>query len=187
MSDPKKLKIVARKGNPPEFTAQTVEMNCGHVVKVSLYGTPDDQREELKRLAGAFCKECWISRKNQRDEIDAADVERDRPYLPVLTGSPKQVRWARNTRAKAIPLIEEVIAEAVYELSQLAAKDPANDQVSAAEFHLNWGSAVSAESEAGFWIQNRSHFADKDAVRGYMNAYVYQELVKEAIAKRSRA
>jgi len=161
MSDPKKLKIVARKGNPPEFTAQTVEMNCGHVVKVSLYGTPDDQREELKRLAGAFCKECWISRKNQRDEIDAADVERDRPYLPVLTGSPKQVRWARNTRA--------------------------NDQVSAAEFHLNWGSAVSAESEAGFWIQNRSHFADKDAVRGYMNAYVYQELVKEAIAKRSRA
>ena len=72
----------------------TVKFSCGHVEEVNLYGPEVERQRKIRHM-----RECWLCpacyEQSKLDEIASLETELG---LPALTGSEKQVQWARSLR-----------------------------------------------------------------------------------------
>jgi hypothetical protein len=75
-----------------------IHHSCGHAETKDLFGKETD-RQRYIAWAGAHgqCSAC--RRANKDAEVMAVEVEHD---LPLLTGSDKQIAWARAIRAEQV-------------------------------------------------------------------------------------
>lgn len=74
----------------------TVKFSCGHVAEVNLYGLEVERQRKIRHM-----RECWLCpacyEQSKMDEIASLETALG---LPALTGSEKQVQWARSLRAE---------------------------------------------------------------------------------------
>ena len=82
------------------MSKETVTHACGHTREYQMYG-PHRQREaRAERMTNEICPDCVRARIRAKAESLCPD-------MPDLDGSPKQIAWAEDIRARAIPdLIE---------------------------------------------------------------------------------
>ena len=80
-----------------------VKMSCGHVETVELYGGNKDREYRISQLGKwGMCKDCY------KAAIEKETTELENKYnLPELTGSEKQVAWAKKIRANMYKKFEE--------------------------------------------------------------------------------
>lgn len=69
--------------------------SCGHSGEVTLYGKIDERFAILERMKTELCPEC----SDKLAEAKCIEVE-GRYNLPALTGSEKQIKWARRIRSR---------------------------------------------------------------------------------------
>ena len=75
-----------------------IRYTCGHTESIQLYGKEVEREREISRREAGLCKECWIAEQRKAAEAVVASVK-DSGLAP-LVGSPKQVAWAEEIRAR---------------------------------------------------------------------------------------
>ena len=79
---------------------------CGHTIAYGLGGRVRDRDWRAQRLAERECDECyrhWLVTRSKMLGDDARwELETAGVSLPDLVGTPKQIAWARDLRARAI-------------------------------------------------------------------------------------
>lgn len=117
-----------------------IKHSCEHEERVDLFGTNVHGERDRKAayLASKPCYEC---------EMAAAESEYE---LCDLTGSEKQIAWARRIRAAAIKDVEEKLDSAAkMDLSDTEHKIVTDKSAAIRKFYKTQGSAA-------WWIDNRS-------------------------------
>ena len=121
-----------------------IRFACGHETEIQLFGKEADRQ----------CYICWAEKYGACEAcraadaikaLEAAEVEYD---LPVLTGSEKQIAWARKIRSAKI-------AEFVAYVEAYRPKVPA-DQMD--RFNEHFGATTSmlaGKTTASFWLDRR--------------------------------
>lgn len=71
--------------------------SCGHVATVQLYGKTELREKKRQSLEKEICDECFEKQETQKDEAKG---------YPELTGSQKQINWAKKLRRKQFEAIE---------------------------------------------------------------------------------
>ena len=78
--------------------------SCGHEGRTQVYGpTKDRQRKADYYFETHLCPECW-KREQEKKAQEAAKAAQDMGFAE-LTGSPKQISWAENIRAKMFSIL----------------------------------------------------------------------------------
>lgn len=72
----------------------TITYACGHEGSVNLYGSYDERDRKIAWLETQDCPHCKKARIKAR--VDSITEEKN---LPALTGSEKQIAWAKEIRA----------------------------------------------------------------------------------------
>lgn len=72
--------------------------SCGHVATVQLYGKAELREKQKQNLEKEICDECFEKQETQKDEAKG---------YPELTGSQKQINWAKKLRRKQFEAIGE--------------------------------------------------------------------------------
>jgi hypothetical protein len=70
---------------------------CGHEEAVEIYGPVKDRDWKAAREAKKLCSACY-----RAEQIRKAQEASQAAGLPELTGTPKQVAWAEQIRARVI-------------------------------------------------------------------------------------
>lgn len=71
--------------------------SCGHVTTVQLYGRAELREKKRQSLEKEICDECFEKQETQKDEAKG---------YPELTGSQKEINWAKKLRRKQFEAIE---------------------------------------------------------------------------------
>lgn len=71
--------------------------SCGHVATVQLYGKTELREKKRQSLEKEICDECFEKKETQKDKAKG---------YPELTGSQKQINWAKKLRRKQFEAIE---------------------------------------------------------------------------------
>lgn len=71
--------------------------SCGHVATVQLYGKTELREKKRQSLEKEICDECFEKQETQKDEAKG---------YPELTGSQKEINWAKKLRRKQFEAIE---------------------------------------------------------------------------------
>lgn len=152
----------------------TIVRECGHKQKVWLQGTEAERLDELEARAAMYCRECWTAEAQARCETLDAEFESAYPHLPRLTGTEKQITWARTIRSRSVPLIEQVNSEAIAEFDSLAETTPAmaEEYDVTVGYLVNAGIAIMEAAQAAFWIKNRFNFETAESTRAAMERLV---------------
>lgn len=80
-----------------------IKMSCGHVETVELYGSNKDREYRIRDMEKyGLCKACYEAALLK----EASEME-SKYSLPELTGSEKQIAWARKIRANIYRKFEE--------------------------------------------------------------------------------
>ena len=145
-----------------------VTYKCGHEDRVELFGKMSVREWRLERMGQELCPEC---QKRQQAEADKEfDKKND---LPELTGSPKQIDWARHIRRecfeafeKLTKTFEEKIRERVTILAVEKHKEEQIDRVTKSQVDVLMDaiSYVSEQTESKFFIDNRDNFFSMNEV-----------------------
>lgn len=118
----------------------TITYACGHEGTVQLYGkSADRDRKKTWLEQNALCPDC--QKKQRERETQKALAATANLDLPALTGSRKQIEWARGIRAKKV---EEA---AIF----LDPKLPKEIQEKADKFY-HW---YISHTDASWWIDHR--------------------------------
>lgn len=118
---------------------------CGHAGTCRLGGSQSSRRHQLARYAEELCRDCYVARRiaesKAQGEAAVAAVAARGDALAPLAGTPKQVAWAEQIRAKALLAVDKAraAAEAAAEKA-----DPDGDPPLSA-----WATARRAVAEAG--------------------------------------
>lgn len=126
-----------------------IEYSCGHSETKQLYGKHDTRHSYL--AWAKTCGHCPACRA-QNDELYCAGVEAEH-NLPPLTGSEKQVKWARDIRAQKVAKLAASMAERAEKWS------PENVAELTARTEVMFA-ALAATTEARYWIDARNLTAD---------------------------
>lgn len=85
----------------------TVTYACGHTGEVQLFGKNEDREKKIHYLEKyGLCETC--NEKEQETEWNQYETEKN---LPLLTGSEKQVKWARKLRFVCLPGIQDALVK----------------------------------------------------------------------------
>lgn len=133
---------------------------CGHTRTVNLFGKSADRERKLQWLATINCPDCEKAAEQQEAEAIEARLQ-----LSELTGSPKQIAWAREIRKEAIRVIERQL-----ELAK------ADDRKADMLFLPDILRAICAHEEAAWWIENRD---DLQHIRNICSLGEIKQLCKE--------
>ena len=127
-----------------------VTFSCGHTGTVELFGKIADREDKLRWYeTSAVCPECYKAQQQAKtDEFNAS--------LPALTGSEKQISWAKDIRAKAV-------------------KD--------SFFVKKYFSVISSETSAKWWIENRFNFESICTERLEKDARIKKAAKAKALTK----
>lgn len=123
----------------------SVTYSCGHTETRQLYGK-ETQRQSYIAWAGSAGRCAACAAQDKESGIEAAEAEHD---LPSLTGSEKQIAWARSIRSN---LITDLMAF----LAPMQAKAEQIDQM--ADFERRVAlvlQTVCAQTTARYWIDNK--------------------------------
>lgn len=126
-----------------------VKYACGHTGTVNLFGKRKDREYRLEYISKGVCPDCWRAKKLD----EAAEVE-ERENLPELSGSEKQIAWARSIRKKLLDELEQLLGQGRVKTER-------------AEVLIEYG--FSRKTTAKWWIEN---------ARGGLNQF-FQELNAE--------
>lgn len=121
----------------------TIKHTCGHSHQYQIVGALADRDRKIAWLASQDCPEC----RKAAEKAAAESAAEKSPFAVIaaaeLTGSEKQVAWAKDIRAKVVADLVSIIPAAIYaETNQVLA----------------------AKNEAKWWIDNRN-LTIKDLVR----------------------
>lgn len=86
----------------------TVTYACGHDGVVNLFGKAAERERKLAWLATCDCVDC-----RRAKQMDAAAAAEAKYNLPALTGTEKQVAWARKIRFDRVTEFENILSKAV--------------------------------------------------------------------------
>lgn len=86
---------------------------CGHSKIVNLYGKSSDRDKKLDYLKTVDCPACVkkAELKKMEEDTNRASALAVQEKLPILDGSPKQVRWAISIRQNTIERLEALLEE----------------------------------------------------------------------------
>ena len=111
-----------------------VKYACGHVGTVNITGKSSERENRLNYLATCDCVDCYKAKKEQECQaFEAAEK------LPQLSGSEKQIAWAKTIRREKLNEIKEFLNRFKSDDGTKAFEDWAKNQ-----------------SSAVFWIDNRN-------------------------------
>jgi len=79
-----------------------VTYSCGHSESIQLYGKHTDRESRIKYLEGTLCPACYLKKIQEETEKTTKEFE-----MPELTGTPKQIQWAKTIRADTITSLSE--------------------------------------------------------------------------------
>lgn len=113
----------------------TITHACGHTSEISLFGKVDARNAQIARLEKHHCPAC-------------------RATGSTLTGSNRQVAWAEDLRAAAMPKIEAAHAKYTAMVEAAPAPDTAKSHIQAAIDAAR--DAIMARTAARDWIDNRT-------------------------------
>jgi len=82
----------------------TITHTCGHNAQHQLFGKEEARERTLAWRAKGICPICYAA--EQSANVDAASAD-----LPELTGSEKQVAWARKIRVKVLKQVDDFAAQ----------------------------------------------------------------------------
>lgn len=121
---------------------------CGHAGTVCLYGPGKARERKLQWLAEQDCPECH--NKAQQEKIDQSNAG-----LPELTGTEKQVIWARTIRAN---IMTDITREQNRIDEKIRNNDPAVDATKVSEYK-EWCAKLTgwlhSQTAAAWWIDRR--------------------------------
>lgn len=123
----------------------TVTYACGHSMDKQLFGKMDDRRAHIEwAVKHGTCTDCA-----KADKLAAAAGVEAEHNLTALTGSEKQIAWARSIRA------EKVNAIATWFASGRARAEAANEAESYDEQVAALIAKLGAQASASWWIDRR--------------------------------
>ncbi len=126
----------------------TVTRSCGHEETVSLVGPGSNREWRLENVEpNKLCYECYqedLKRRREEASREAAEAARVN-NLPALTGSEKQIAWAKTIRASMLDRLEEIVATKWNGLLKLSDQE-CRDAIE----HIK-----NTETSAHWWIDRR--------------------------------
>ena len=80
----------------------TITHSCGHTVEHQIYGTNahGERDRKIAWLESTPCSECYKAEKMEKTAQTNSNAN-----MAELEGSPKQIAWAEDIRAKALPTL----------------------------------------------------------------------------------
>ncbi len=136
------------------MSTYNITHSCGHQAEIRIFGTMADRQRKADFVATQSCSAC--ARQARAVSATAADAEMGAAEvaqaLPAMTGSEKQIAWARRLRLEAI--------EALAALEQAA---PFTSQIE------ELVTRMLARTEAKWWIDHLQH-ADKITLSAALQA-----------------
>ena len=144
-----------------------VTYKCGHEGVVNLVGPHVQRQNRIEYLEGTVCPSCY--QKEQEELAEKYDKAND---LPELTGSEKQVEWARSIRRNCLQNFESLctqweedgrkaVGEIVYTLDNRESEiDKLYQEY--ADIICDSMSYISEQTTARFFIDNRDDFPTKN-------------------------
>ena len=140
-----------------------VTYKCGHEGRVELFGKMSARDWRLEQMAGELCPEC------QKKESERATAEfEEENGLPLLSGSEKQVAWARKLRYDFLSGAQEIsknyekaeFHEKIYTMNEELQKRMRKVQKEKAEEFPEFLNKTilyaSEQTESTFFIDNRT-------------------------------
>lgn len=122
----------------------TIQFACGHSDEKQLYGSTSER--DSYRAWAAREGECATCRTKAKDlACEAIEAEHE---MPELTGSDKQIAWARQIRADKIAAIADLNAKG-------RARCPAEKHAQFDEMARRVMAALYAKTEAKWWIDRK--------------------------------
>ena len=116
----------------------TITYKCGHEGTVNLYGPYDERDRKIAWLETQDCPHCQKARLKAK--VDSITEEKS---LPELSGSEKQIAWAKEIRALYMDY---------YDTFASAIKTSKPEMLTVIR---DW---LVGHTESKFWIDNRSSF-----------------------------
>lgn len=121
-----------------------IKFSCGHSGTVELFGSADERQHRIAYLEKyGMCSDCF---KAQQAEADKAIS--DKYSLPELTGSEKQINWAKRIRVEKIADLEKLFDS--WASQRTAANSAQIDAVVSSVIEF-----VRKQTSAAWWIDNR--------------------------------
>lgn len=149
----------------------TVTYSCGHTGDVQLYGKTSEREWKIEWMErSGLCPDCYKAKmeaertkEHARQDAKAAAGIKHYGY-PELTGTEKQIKWAKALREEAITAV----------FDELAACDfPCNEQKLDTMIQMQ---IVNTHTDSRFWIDNREYIKYHD--EHYINGLI-DEAVKD--------
>lgn len=123
----------------------SVTYSCGHSVEKQLYGKIAERERYMAWAATkGDCPACRAADKAKR--FEAVEIENG---LPSLTGTEKQIAWARGIRAEKIDEIQEYF-------TQVRTRAPADKMELLEEQIAVTMQALAEKTGASWWIDSRN-------------------------------
>lgn len=123
-----------------------IDHSCGHTDRHQIYGTNShgERDRKVQWLSGRVCEDCYKAEQARLDDELEQWVagQEERHEMGELTGSAKQVAWAKDIRHKACKQVAVQLRDT---------KDPERLQAKADRVY---GAACKATS-ATYWIDHR--------------------------------
>jgi hypothetical protein len=91
-----------------------VTYSCGHTGSVQIYGKIDGRQAQADHMATRLCPECYAAKKKADKDAQITSQRTQTPQteakvpldLPDLTGTDKQIAWARDIRAQYLQALQ---------------------------------------------------------------------------------
>jgi len=126
----------------------TVSHICGHDETHNLFGPTGDRQRKMEWLRTVPCSACHradMQADRERAAEESARINAERG-LPALLGSPKQIAWAEEIRARLVAELRDLLARVISNAPSAA--DAAAVQGAAAQ--------IESETSAAQWIEWRN-------------------------------
>ena len=116
----------------------TITYACGHEGTVNLYGSYDERDRKIAWLETQDCPHC--KKAQLKAKVDSITEEKN---LPELSGSEKQIAWAKEIRALYVEYYDTIAQ---------------NEKISKPEMLTVIRDWLVGHTDSKFWIDNRSYF-----------------------------
>lgn len=163
-----------------------VKFSCGHTETVNLLGKKDVRAWRISQMEeNEICSKCKEQQKQEyREEMlrraDELEMEHD---LPELSGTPRQIQWARQIRAEVIGRIPAMQKRA--DVLQTGAYAKKSVEEIAALIGEIFERILAAETSASFWIEASGlHPREVNEFERLRECYARREALKEESEKK---
>lgn len=148
-----------------------ITYSCGHKGVVNLIGKTSEREWKIEWLErSGLCPDCYKAQKEaeRAEEHDRQDAKAEAGIehygYPELTGTEKQVKWAKALREEAITAVFEMLACCDFPCDEQKLDTMLQTQI------------VNAHTDSRYWIDNREHIK-------YHDCHFVNSMIDEAVAE----